>query len=147
MSSHWNCDSCNFGPHSVELHKSCMRCGTPRSANGSSEDMHSHHGLHMCGAMSPYPAPVQSHGLSSSPLKGSPPVINRSSSMSSLFGGEVHDRPTSNLASYGVPGVRTYGQTHLYICCQCNDGPKTYNMQPKCVICQHAACSNCHHVK
>ncbi|PLB45884.1 hypothetical protein P170DRAFT_254420 [Aspergillus steynii IBT 23096] len=149
MSSHWNCESCNFGPHSVELHKSCMRCGSPRTGNSSSEDMHSHHGLHMCNAMSPYPAPVHNHELSSSPLKGSSPVIKHGSSIPqpSLFGGDIHDRPTSNLASYSTEGARMHGSTFLYICCNCQDGPKTYNMQPRCVICNHVVCSNCQHVK
>ncbi|KAK1138782.1 hypothetical protein N8T08_001783 [Aspergillus melleus] len=148
MSSHWNCESCNYGPHSVELHKSCMRCGSPRTST-MSEETHSHHGLHMCSAMSPYPTPVQSHGLSSSPLKGSSPVIMHGSSLRqpSLFGGEVIDRPTSNLANYGIEGVKTYNQTYMYICCQCNDGPKIYNVQPRCVMCQHVVCSYCQHVK
>lgn len=148
MSSHWNCESCNFGPHSLELHKSCMRCGSPRTGT-TSDDMHSHHGLHMCHAMSPYPSPVQSHGLSSSPLKGTPPVIQRGSSIPqpSLFGADIHDRPSSNLSHYGIEGAKVYGSTYLYICCNCQDGPKTYNMQPQCVICNHKVCADCQHVK
>ncbi|KAB8258367.1 hypothetical protein BDV32DRAFT_125994 [Aspergillus pseudonomiae] len=47
---------------------------------------------------------------------------------------------------HGLSGhVRTNG--YLYICCQCNDGPKLYSNQPRCVICQHTACSDCRPVK
>ncbi|CAI7626003.1 Zinc finger, RanBP2-type [Penicillium expansum] len=40
----------------------------------------------------------------------------------------------------------TYGMSqvaYMYICCQCGDGPKLYNMQPTCYVCSHQACSNC----
>lgn len=31
--------------------------------------------------------------------------------------------------------------------CQCLNGPKIYNAEPRCRICLHVACSDCHHVK
>lgn len=30
-----------------------------------------------------------------------------------------------------------------YICCQCHNGPKLYSIEPRCRICNHAACANC----
>ncbi|KAL5359390.1 hypothetical protein BJX96DRAFT_174308 [Aspergillus floccosus] len=42
---------------------------------------------------------------------------------------------------------KIYTQTYMYICCQCHDGPKVYNVQPQCVNCHHSACSNCTYVK
>ncbi|EIT81238.1 hypothetical protein F9C07_11719 [Aspergillus flavus] len=52
--------------------------------------------------------------------------------------------PDSSL--HGLSGrVRTNG--YLYICCNCHDGPKLYNNQPRCVMCQHVVCSDCQHVK
>ncbi|KAK6831885.1 hypothetical protein RU639_002752 [Aspergillus parasiticus] len=52
--------------------------------------------------------------------------------------------PDSSL--HGLSGhVRTNG--YLYICCNCQDGPKLYNIQPRCVMCQHVVCSDCQHVK
>lgn len=44
-------------------------------------------------------------------------------------------------------GAKVYEQTYLYICCNCKDGPKTHNMQPVCVMCNHRACSGCEYVK
>ena len=35
------------------------------------------------------------------------------------------------------------GFTYVYFCCQCNDGPKVLNVQPRCVLCNHPACTNC----
>jgi hypothetical protein len=34
-------------------------------------------------------------------------------------------------------------KTWLYICCQCNDGPKVGNIQAACVNCGHIPCSDC----
>ncbi|KAL4896093.1 hypothetical protein BDV59DRAFT_199305 [Aspergillus ambiguus] len=42
---------------------------------------------------------------------------------------------------------KIYTQTYMYICCQCQDGPKVYNVQPQCVSCNHVVCSNCTYVK
>ncbi|RMJ27361.1 hypothetical protein PHISP_01741 [Aspergillus sp. HF37] len=44
-------------------------------------------------------------------------------------------------------GAQVYERTYMYFCCSCNDGPKTYNMQPVCVNCQHKACKYCNYVK
>ncbi|KAE8156544.1 hypothetical protein BDV40DRAFT_280868 [Aspergillus tamarii] len=52
--------------------------------------------------------------------------------------------PDSSL--HGLSGhVRTNG--YLYICCQCQDGPKLYTNQPQCVMCSHVVCSGCRPVK
>ncbi|GIK00241.1 hypothetical protein Aspvir_004261 [Aspergillus viridinutans] len=40
-----------------------------------------------------------------------------------------------------------YSQTYMYICCQCGDGPKVYNVQPRCTECNHIVCSSCKPVK
>src|SRR5271170_3480435 len=34
-----------------------------------------------------------------------------------------------------------------YTCCQCKDGPKLWELQPKCIKCDHVACKNCVKVK
>ncbi|OJJ32246.1 hypothetical protein ASPWEDRAFT_44334 [Aspergillus wentii DTO 134E9] len=33
----------------------------------------------------------------------------------------------------------------LYVCCQCNDGPKLWDSQPRCVVCGHNACGGYRH--
>ncbi|PLN75476.1 hypothetical protein BDW42DRAFT_37698 [Aspergillus taichungensis] len=43
------------------------------------------------------------------------------------------------------PGIRDC--TYLYICCQCNDGPKSYRLHPVCGLCDHTVCSYCIPVK
>lgn len=35
---------------------------------------------------------------------------------------------------------------YLYICYQCGDGPKSVNIQPKCIGCDHGACKHCEQV-
>lgn len=40
-----------------------------------------------------------------------------------------------------------YGGTHLFVCCHCGDGPKVYQHQTRCVLCNHDPCSRCMLVK
>lgn len=35
------------------------------------------------------------------------------------------------------------GFAYVYFCCQCMDGPKVYNVQPQCLLCNHISCANC----
>ncbi|KAF4214391.1 hypothetical protein CNMCM8980_009210 [Aspergillus fumigatiaffinis] len=42
---------------------------------------------------------------------------------------------------------KVYSQTYMYICCNCGDGPKVYNVQPRCTECNHIVCSSCKPVK
>ncbi|PYH50205.1 uncharacterized protein BO96DRAFT_248526 [Aspergillus niger CBS 101883] len=44
----------------------------------------------------------------------------------------VHD----NLAPY-------HAFPTLYFCCQCGDGPKSWDNQPRCAICNHNICGYC----
>ncbi|GLI75398.1 hypothetical protein PoHVEF18_003652 [Penicillium ochrochloron] len=37
-------------------------------------------------------------------------------------------------------------EIYLYICCQCGDGPKSVNIQPRCIVCNHEACGHCQRV-
>jgi hypothetical protein len=37
-------------------------------------------------------------------------------------------------------------EIYLYICCQCGDGPKSVNIQPRCIGCNHEACGDCQRV-
>ncbi|KAK9618328.1 hypothetical protein V6Z94_005359 [Aspergillus fumigatus] len=36
---------------------------------------------------------------------------------------------------------------YMYICCQCGDGPKLYNLHPRREACNHIVCSSCMAVK
>ncbi|EKV12972.1 hypothetical protein PDIG_31990 [Penicillium digitatum PHI26] len=60
-------------------------------------------------------------------------------------------RPLSRVDCTGIsaaslPGTR-YNAIYMYICCSCGDGPKVYNIQPRCVVCNHTVCSKCQEVK
>ncbi|RWQ98046.1 hypothetical protein C8Q69DRAFT_158078 [Paecilomyces variotii] len=49
-----------------------------------------------------------------------------------------------------TPRYREIIQTwvpYLYTCCQCEDGPKAYDSQPRCIVCNHSVCSQCTHVR
>ena len=37
----------------------------------------------------------------------------------------------------------TYGPAQFWWCCHCKDGPKSTTLEPRCVACQHSACSYC----
>ncbi|KAI2997661.1 hypothetical protein CBS147346_8620 [Aspergillus niger] len=63
-------------------------------------------------------------------------LITRSGASSALRSIEqvvgVHD----NLAPY-------HAFPTLYFCCQCGDGPKSWDNQPRCAICNHNICGYC----
>ncbi|KAJ5099426.1 hypothetical protein N7532_006427 [Penicillium argentinense] len=151
MATLWFCCGCQFGPHNAALYDSCINCGDRRCAACVEEKVvgsdalraHSHDHGH-CHATSPYPSAVAldtSHTL---------PLDTRSMSVAlpELPGVRPLSRlrPTPQTTLFG--GVtQTYSQTYMYICCQCHDGPKVYNVQPQCVNCNHMACSVCTYVK
>jgi hypothetical protein len=62
--------------------------------------------------------------------------------------GPKPDRHTYEAAARSRPGsprrAPRYGRKVLtYFCCNCNDGPKVWENQPRCVICDHTPCSSC----
>ncbi|RJE18259.1 hypothetical protein PHISCL_09405 [Aspergillus sclerotialis] len=61
-----------------------------------------------------------------------------------VFGSQTHG---TTMAVSTLRGTKVYQQNYLYICCQCNDGPKLYNVQPVCIVCEHKACKWCSQVK
>lgn len=151
MPTLWYCCECNFGPHNSALHDACINCGNQRCDECVDEKVsmrlndlsnspsHCHH------ETSPYPSVVAintAHALSLD-TKQIAPV--RTADLPQV-------RPLSGpgpavLASPLGGGLKLYNQTYMYVCCNCNDGPKVYDVQPVCVICHHKACSGCTQVK
>lgn len=144
----WYCCRCNFGPHNQSLHEACIQCGVPRCARcvqeKNSDNMAVQSHSHTCDITSPYPAAV--------PI--SPPTTPtfKPTTMSIV----VPELPRvmalpqpeyTGVSSGSLGGIRTHGGTHMYVCCQCHDGPKIFEVQPQCVMCNHTACTNCVHVK
>ncbi|KAE8378603.1 hypothetical protein BDV26DRAFT_188705 [Aspergillus bertholletiae] len=91
-----------------------------------------------------------------SPFSQVPARVERRNSVSSLASVSSEDslvhRPSMSYVNMpdnsliGFSGhIRTNG--NLYICCKCSDGPKLYEIQPQCVICNHYVCQDCVHVK
>lgn len=143
----WYCCNCHYGPHDPAIHAACINCGVKRcdfcpvevTKNASSRD---------CDPISPYPsAPIFSPQIPKSYDatfasfgNGLPSVPDRLSANTVLLNRSL---PTE----FSAP-VRTHGPpTHMYICCKCGDGPKIFENQPRCIMCEHTACPNCEQVK
>lgn len=142
MTCSWNCCDCQSGPHNLDLH-SCLDCGsmrcddcpiqpTPSVNNNQTATMHS------CSHELPaFPsAPSQNcHATMSSPLRSSSPGIN--------FSTLDYGLSLPQGAGAPVPGAKKHDTTYMYLCCKCRDGPKVYNVQPQCIICEHISCPEC----
>ena len=146
----WYCCGCSFGPFNATLDDSCMNCYRRRCSSCSVEKVadslntssHAH-----CHETSPYPAAVNFHRSSSPELDIKPMLpagidLPRVRSLRPDLAASA-----SSFSSFGQPPVHSYGGTHMYICCHCHDGPKVYNVQPRCINCNHVACSSCVEVK
>ncbi|KAJ5518198.1 hypothetical protein LT330_005900 [Penicillium expansum] len=152
MASLWYCCNCNFGPHNSSLYDACIQCGTHRCARCVNEKLsdnmsghsHSHSHSHNSNPISAYPTAVSMH---------SPPTPTLKTTAMSIVVPELPGlRPLpradcTGISSASLPGTRQHAPTYMYICCECGDGPKVFNVQPKCVVCNHAACGNCEEIK
>jgi hypothetical protein len=105
---------------------------------------HSHSHSHSCDITSPYPAPVSMDSPRTSALdsRAMLPQVPELPGVRPLLRAD-----STGMSPLSLPGVRSHSDTYMYICCQCHDGPKIYNHQPKCISCEHNACSNCTYVK
>ncbi|KAJ5461691.1 uncharacterized protein N7458_003243 [Penicillium daleae] len=150
MATLWYCCGCNFGPFDSDLYDSCINCGQracsecPREKVNISNYNHPH-SAHGCHESSPYPSVVAFNTAHT--------VALDTKTMSATGLGDLHTirslsrRMPLNMASPFPGAVNFYSQTYMYICCKCGDGPKVYNNQPRCVSCDHEACSRCEEVK
>ncbi|KAJ5573955.1 uncharacterized protein N7459_008382 [Penicillium hispanicum] len=136
MPALWYCCECNFGPHNSGLYNSCINCGEHRcpycveeKVDRLSAHSHSHSTAHLCDGPDAYGVAI--------------PTLYSVLSQTMLPAGVTNMPRTRPLAG----PLRLYSQTYMYICCVCGDGPKVYNVQPQCVICQHKACDCCTNVK
>lgn len=146
MASLWYCCGCNFGPHNSALYDSCINCGLYRCARcvdeKVSDHLNNHHHTH-CHETSPYPSVAPTNTARTLSLNAMPSIpVPDLSGVRPLY----RPSPAVPTAPLGAPSQH-YSQTYMYICCNCQDGPKVYNVQPVCVVCDHAACGQCTNVK
>lgn len=140
MTSSWYCCDCTLGPYNLNLHTACPDCGSKRcddcSVRPSSSDELTT--MHNCSHELPaFPAAPSHmfHESTLSPPKTLSPVMDHT---------DLYQGPSLPCRSgAAVPGAKQHGATSMYFCCQCNDGPKTYDLQPQCIICNHHACPDC----
>lgn len=145
MASLWYCCGCNFGPHNSALYDACINCGSRRCRQCVDEKVSMRLNTNS-DETSPYPSVVAldtAHTLSLDTQKGLS-IMTADAELPEI-------RPLSRQGHAALPsrlgGSQLYSQTYMYVCCQCRDGPKVYNVQPVCVVCNHKACSCCTYVK
>ena len=139
----WYCCDCQSGPHNLDLHSACLDCGSmrcddcsivPTSSDNRNETVTMHSCSHELPAFASAPS-HNCHGTALPPLRPSSPAMNPSTLDYGLS--------LPHGAGATVPGAKQHGTTYMYFCCKCNDGPKVYNVQPRCVICEHVSCDQC----
>ncbi|EFW16276.1 hypothetical protein CPSG_07326 [Coccidioides posadasii str. Silveira] len=121
--THWVCCRCKFGPMSIENYPACINCQHrgAKSPCCHHECLRDHDSYHYAAEMSSYAAQRE-------PEFDNPAVIS--------IPQMSHDRRYFRAAP-----------TYLYVCCGCGDGPKVYQLEPRCVNCSHDACPYCRYVK
>lgn len=156
MTTLWFCCGCNFGPFNADLYDSCINCGKLAcpscthekvSMTDTNYNSHNHnHSAHGCHDPSPYPSAVginTAHSLSLGTKTLSPTGLGDLHNIRSLS----QRMPAAMASPFPAGAAQCYTETAMYVCCQCGDGPKVYDHQPRCIICQHEACGDCQHVK
>ncbi|PYI19496.1 hypothetical protein BO86DRAFT_208706 [Aspergillus japonicus CBS 114.51] len=153
MPGFWTCCTCLHGLHQIDLHTECLQCGHQRCPSCPVDNRDADMSLHSCHEMSPYPsAPAHSvcaHSLDAPRHRHVPSMMDCRNPIPqplTVFG-DVRRPCLQDVAGQRLPEDRAQTRGNLYFCCQCGDGPKLYQNQPRCVMCQHVACSNCTPVK
>ncbi|KAJ5104938.1 hypothetical protein NUU61_002285 [Penicillium alfredii] len=155
MPSLWYCCECSFGPHNSALYDACIQCGNTRCTRCLEEKISLKMNMNntpCCHTTSPYPAiaaldPSRPVSPSSSPRPLLPlPSTMDLTALPHVRSSLLHEDQT-RFSPASVGPTHLYSQTYMYICCKCNDGPKVYNHQPRCVVCSHEACGGCTYVK
>ncbi|KAJ5134182.1 hypothetical protein N7448_000796 [Penicillium atrosanguineum] len=146
MASLWYCCDCSFGPHNAALYDSCVNCQRRRCVEcveeKAADGLNTHNHAH-CHESSPYPSvasfnPVRPMSHKTMPAIPTPDLPG----VRPLY----RAAPALLATSLGAT-TNYYTETYMYICCNCNDGPKVFNVQPVCVVCNHVACDSCTNVK
>lgn len=146
MATLWYCCGCKFGPHNSALYDACIQCSKQRCPSCVDEKVSQRMVSHDCHTVSPYPGVASLDTPRVAPLETRPtPIVSGLAELPrprSPFHASI-----SNLSPEALGTMQFYGETYMYICCQCRDGPKIWNNQPKCVMCGHIACDECEHIK
>lgn len=144
----WYCCGCRFGPHNAALYDACINCGSKRCGLCTDEKVarHANETYQDSYETSPYPSVITldtNHTLSLDAIKVPSTKSTDIESPETVFSRPQHS--TTLPSRLGIS--QSYSQTYMYICCKCQDGPKVYNVQPVCVVCNHEACYCCTYVK
>jgi hypothetical protein len=153
----WYCCDCGFGPWNESIDYFCPNCQARRCSNCKASKISNRYNYGLPGEpeVNPFPEVFTAAGFdtntSSRPFNL--PQIHHEKISETLrpprilptyFGtGHQHstDRPSiSDIFQYG--GLIN-SHPNAYYCCSCNDGPKLYENQPRCVNCSHFVCSHC----
>ena len=120
----WYCGHCGYGPNNPENDLFCCYCQVRRDTYARFEFISASSSATVRGSSS------QSTNRQTSTQNGT---------MS--YGSSQTDYGASqSILRYGPT---TYGPYSSWFCCQCLDGPKSAQLQPRCVGCHHIPCSYC----
>lgn len=142
--------SCGINPIKAAAHNSCTACNNHRCKSCRNAEVPEINDSTTCSVVSQYPAvPVLEYSgrsLPSTHLNAFPSITEYSSfKMCRIIVRQPQQQAVLSITAPG--GIKPYNATYMYICCQCGDGPKVFNHQPRCIRCNHDACSKCKEVK
>jgi hypothetical protein len=137
----WYCCRCHFGPLNVSNDVACPNCDRKRCPDCPVQMAYAKKALGGDEGTSPYPGvpgifdPERQHYAAiSSPSR---------SGLSLTASPSLHLTASAGINRQRGGTVTCPSKTYIYICCQCNDGPKVYNHQVMCVNCDHLICDSC----
>ncbi|PYH84732.1 hypothetical protein BO82DRAFT_389762 [Aspergillus uvarum CBS 121591] len=137
MPGFWTCCTCLHGLHQIDIHTECLQCGHQRCPSCPVDNRDADMSLHSCHEMSPYPStPAHSacaHSLDAPRHRHVPSMMDCRNPIPqplSVFG-DVRRPFLQDLAGQRLPEDRAQTRGNLYFCCQCGDGPKLYQNQPR----------------
>lgn len=158
----WYCCACGFGPCNNSLDSSCPSCHVDRCYNcrtakisnryncglpGDAEASLFHKAYTYAGPnadaynISPPSAPFnppQQHleraSLALTPNQRPPTCFHT---------GNHHSAENPSIGEIFKHGGLINSSPITWYCCQCNDGPKLYDIQVSCINCDHVICSFC----
>ena len=139
----WRCGHCGWEPMTKGLELHCGSCG--RREDGYATYYIATNKASHCYRESTDLIGFQSNSIIGSHATSYPPETIGGHTGSEGYRAVIREQTTRYNVSAPSPVYQpfTYGPPQWWWCCQCKDGPKSTSHQPRCVICQHNACSYC----
>jgi hypothetical protein len=158
----WYCCSCGFGPCNESIDYFCPNCQERRCNGCKTSRISNRYNYRLPGEaeINPYPEAfaavsftANTYNITTSLRPFTPPHQHLERASLALTPTQVpptclrtahqHSTDSPSIGEIFQHGGLKNSHPNAYYCCNCNDGPKLYDNQPRCVSCSHVCCSYC----